>query len=103
MLPERLTVAEMAETQVPEQNAPPGVPIGIGEQDLQPVVAGAAGDGHAGVHARLGRRQWGDVVARIEDRVGDEIESLLRAGRHQHVRGAAIDPARTADVRYEIA
>jgi S-DNA-T family DNA segregation ATPase FtsK/SpoIIIE len=38
MLPERLTVAEMtAMTQGTEENAPPGVPIGIGERDLQPV------------------------------------------------------------------
>jgi S-DNA-T family DNA segregation ATPase FtsK/SpoIIIE len=34
MLPERLTVAEL---DVPEQNPPSGVPIGIGERDLQPV------------------------------------------------------------------
>ena len=37
MLPERITVTEMAAVAVPEENAPPGVPVGIGELDLQPV------------------------------------------------------------------
>ena len=40
-----------------------------------------------------------DDVTRIQQRVGDEIERLLRAGRDDHVVGAAVDRASPTDRR----